>query len=824
MTGGEWLANEGEVLGHYARPAPTNMISRSPRKSWWLVPAALVSLLAGWIGLRRRRAGRAEPVGDMQGSPSAEPPAAEVEYPLQVTLRAAPGTRLQVTVERLREGGRRRTADILYQAEHVVPTIEPPERKPGRLRRMAAWVQRLAGSAEARPAAGPRSWLTLDRALFLLALLVYAATRLIRLEDWPIYFFTDEANQTLLALAFVRDGLRDQFGTLLPTYFRNVYQFNLSVSVYAQVIPYLLFGRSIFVTRAVAALLTLPGATAIALILRDVFRARCWWVGVFALSLTPAWFLHSRTAFETTMMVSFFACSLYFYLRYRAGKSRSLYAAVVLAGLAFYSHASGQVVVVSTALVLLLSDLRFHWRQRRQLAIAGLLVVFVALPYIRFQVTNPGQTVDHLYRLDSYWLQDIPLRDKLLTLVKNYGIAISPAYWYLPNERDLPRHLMLGYGHISLWSAPFALLGLVYLLGRWREGTSRSVLLATLTSPLGGIVAGVGITRVLAFTAPEAVITALGFAQFGTWLTRWVRYGVLALASFLVLALLNFAMLRDALVRGPTWYTDYGMGGMQYGAKQIADAVLEIQGEQPGRPIFISPTWANGTDLVMTFLLPQNLPVQTRSAAGFLQEQQELNEDMLFILTEPEYNDLLANPKAAGVTVERILPYPDGRPGFYFVHWHYSEQASALFEQERLERLRPVEAEVVIDGETVRVEHSYLDMGEIRHVFDGDVRTLARGYEANPFRLVLMFSHPWTVSGLRLTTGSMDYQLTVRLFETETSQPVVYREAYRGLPGDPTVEMRFSEGPAQVIRIELEALNLNEGERSKIHLRELVLD
>jgi len=362
-----------------------------------------------------------------------------------------------------------------------------------------------------------------------------------------------------------------------------------------------------------------------------------------------------------------------------------------MAGRAFYRQAAGQIVIVCTAVVLVRSDLRYHLQHRRELAVAALLVLLVALPYVRFQITHPGQTVDHLYRLDSYWLQDIPLREKLLTLARNYGIGISPSYWYLPNERDLPRHLMRGYGHISIWSAPFALLGLVHLLRRVRDGTPRALLLATLTSPLGGIVAGVGITRVLAFTAPAAMITGLGFAQAGEWLARRIRYHVLAPVSFVLLTLLSFLMLRDALVHGPTWYSDYGMGGLQYGAKQIAEAVLEIEAEQPGRPIFISPTWANGTDLVMAFLLPPDLPVQTTNAAPFLQEPLDLNDDMLFILTEAEYEDLRSSPKAAGVTVERILPYPDGRPGFYFVHWHYSEQAAAIFEQERFERQRPVQ-------------------------------------------------------------------------------------------------------------------------------------
>src|SRR3989337_1972766 len=44
------------------------------------------------------------------------------------------------------------------------------------------------------------------------ALGVYLATRLIGLEDFPIYFFTDEAVQTLLASDYVQNGFRDNNG------------------------------------------------------------------------------------------------------------------------------------------------------------------------------------------------------------------------------------------------------------------------------------------------------------------------------------------------------------------------------------------------------------------------------------------------------------------------------------------------------------------------------------------------------------------------------------------------------------------------------------
>ncbi len=72
--------------------------------------------------------------------------------------------------------------------------------------------------------------------LFILALAIYLLTRLIRLPDFPIYFFTDEAIQTQQAADLMANGFRNAEGTLLPTYFENGGQCNLSLSVYVQVL------------------------------------------------------------------------------------------------------------------------------------------------------------------------------------------------------------------------------------------------------------------------------------------------------------------------------------------------------------------------------------------------------------------------------------------------------------------------------------------------------------------------------------------------------------------------------------------------------------
>jgi 4-amino-4-deoxy-L-arabinose transferase-like glycosyltransferase len=220
-----------------------------------------------------------------------------------------------------------------------------------------------------------------------------------------------------MAEKFIQNDLRNNDDELLPTYFNRDATYNLSsISVYLQVIPYLLFGKSVFATRAVSVVIATLGAVAVGLTLRDIFKLRYWWCGVLLLSLSPAWFLHSRTAFETVEMTSFYAGFMYFYLRYRYISPRALYPALVMGTLVFYTYSPGQVIIVVTGLFLLFSDLRYHW-QNRKLALKGLLLLGVlALPYLRYSINHPGALMQHLSTRAPYWAQDIPFLDTSVIL------------------------------------------------------------------------------------------------------------------------------------------------------------------------------------------------------------------------------------------------------------------------------------------------------------------------------------------------------------------------------------------------------------------------
>jgi 4-amino-4-deoxy-L-arabinose transferase-like glycosyltransferase len=698
-----------------------------------------------------------------------------------------------------------------------------------------------------------------ETALLAVSAAIYLATRLIGLARFPIYFFSDEAVQVVLAQDFIRDAFHGYDHVFFPTYFLNTYQYNLGTSVYLQVIPFLLFGKSIFITRAVPVLVSLIAALSVGLILKEIFKSPYPWTAVLLLSITPAWFLHSRTAFETSLATSFYAGFLYFYMRYRSGKPRSLYWAVLCAGLAFYSYSAATAVVALTAALLFFSDVRYHWRQRMTVLAASGLASLLALPYLRFMLQHPTATRDHLVMLDSYWIKPLPLVEKLGLFLTQYGRGLNPIYWYQTGVVDFPRHVMKGYGYLLWATFPLLLIGLAVMVWKIHQSRCRTVLIALLAAPCGAAMVEIGITRVLTMVVPAAILSAIGLSYVLRWterLLKWAvskqpfpfgkrpyslrkqpsslpagavaggRWKIFSLIPLLVFALLagyNIYMLWDTQVNGPLWFSDYGINGMQYGANQVFAEVRQYLVVSPDTQIILSPTWANGTDVLARFFFNDPAPFSLGSIQGYLTELMPLDQHTLFIMTPDEFNLAQASGKFQHILVEKTILYPDGAPGFYLVRLRYVDNIAAIMAKEQAARRIPQEADVVIGGQLAHVKYSYLDMGDINMAFDGDINTLMRSMEANPFKLEIDFVEPQRLHGVTVQVGGVPTRLQVELHPAADAtlvQAPVFSTTVPATPDPRPVVLDFG-GTFEVSGISLEVQNVLDSEPSHVHVWEV---
>ena len=671
------------------------------------------------------------------------------------------------------------------------------------------------------------SHIPLERAIFVGVLAIYLFTRLVALNRFPIYFMADEASQTLYAQQLVEQGFRDRLGILFPVYVEAAgARWTPLISMYLHAVTFILFGKSVFITRATSALVSLLAVFAVALILKNIFKARYWWAGALLLSITPAWLLHSRTGFETVMTTAFYGCFLYFYLLYRTQNPRYLIHALVFGALTFYTYSNAQVIMAAAGLLLLLSDLPYHLKQWRAVLKALPVVLVLALPLIIFNLHQPDALNTHLHVVNSYWFTNIPLQEKILTYLQKLAYGLSPQYWFLPNGQDLARHRFDNMGHLRLEVLPLFVAGLFISLKNFRQSPYRAVLIAALVTPSGAALLDIGIPRLLAFVVPASILAGLGLNWALGILQKRIRYAVLAVSTFVVLAVANLGLFRIALTQGPLWFSDYGLYGMQYGAQQLFEgAIPQYLAQNPDSLLLISPNWANATDRFLDFFsTPQQRQHMTMgSVEGYLFKRLPLQGNEVFVMTAPEYEKAVASPKFTNIAVDEVLNYPNGSPGFYFVRLAYSDQADQIFIAEKEARKQLTVSTVELDGQPVELHYSQIDMGEPRLMFDGDHLSLMRGLEANPFILEMIFPSPRTFSGVEADFGIADLTLTALLYQDQNGEPVTYSTELNSSAIDPIMKIPFDLGPQQVTKIHFEIYNRSSGETANIHIKELTL-
>lgn len=432
----------------------------------------------------------------------------------QVSFSIEPGTKIQITVEAgtLTDGKIPINIHMLNAADQAQGENEP---------QAISSINTTSPNSESKDKRS-KTWARYDLAqwLFLAALILYLVVRLIGLTKFPIYFFTDEAIQTQSIVELIKNNYLDVNEIKFPTYFRNGDYMNLSLSVYLQWLPYLFFGKSAFVTRATSVFVTLIAAVSVGVVLRDVFKARYWWAGTLFLSITPAWFLHSRTAFETAEFTAFFAGTLCAYLLYRYKSPLYFFLSLFFGALAFYTYSPAQLIMPVLAVALLISDWRYHWENRSVLFIGLAIGVILALPYIRFRLAFPDAPESQLFILGSFLNSESSLFEKVFRYLSEYLMGLTPWYWYQPNTFTLDRHAMKGYGNIMLATLPFAILGMAQTLRSLRESSHRAVLLTVLVTPVSSALVQIGITRVLSFVVPAAILTVLGMESVLQWIVK----------------------------------------------------------------------------------------------------------------------------------------------------------------------------------------------------------------------------------------------------------------------------------------------------------------
>ena len=343
------------------------------------------------------------------------------------------------------------------------------------------------------------------------------AARLWRFGAVPEGINQDEAFAGYEAFCLLRDGM-DTAGYRFPVYL-TAWGSGMNALESYLMLPFVaLFGLKTWVVRLpqlLVGLLSLPAARGIARRLRDETQAL---VTMLLLAICPWHVLLSRWGLESNLAPGFLLFGLYFFLR-GVEDSRFFWLAGLCYGLSLYAYATiWPFVPLMLALSLLYCARHHKLRFDRNLLGGGLLLFLLAAPLLLFLAVNYGLMEELRTPFFS-----VP---KLLVLragefsLRHIPENLKNLFTILWTQSDgLPWNYAEGYGLLYPLSAPFALLGLLFLVERRRRRPGFDpralVLFQLLAGLLLGALVSVNVNRVNLIFPPLVFLTAEGLCWFG---------------------------------------------------------------------------------------------------------------------------------------------------------------------------------------------------------------------------------------------------------------------------------------------------------------------
>lgn len=346
--------------------------------------------------------------------------------------------------------------------------------------------------------------------LLVLVTLFFLFTRFYKISEIPASVYWDEASIGYNAYSLVQTG-KDEWGEFFPLHFRAFGEFKLPVYIYATAISVKLFGLNAFAVRLPAVLFSLG------VMILTYFLAKKLWaneaVGLlssFFVSVSPWFFIFSRTGYEVMAGLMFFILGVYLFLHIKE-RNFFLPLSVLSLILSMYSYNSFRIIVPLTLIILAAfyyDTLVYHSKTKLLLVISVVLVLLSLIPIIRL-VKNGGAV-----RLQTVGILSTNKSELPIKLIQNYLSHFSPDFLILGGDKNL-RSQQAGFGQLYLPELILLLLGFMFMV----KSKSQSRLLPLALLLLGPIPAAITkesphALRAISMVPFVAIISAAGVLSF----------------------------------------------------------------------------------------------------------------------------------------------------------------------------------------------------------------------------------------------------------------------------------------------------------------------
>jgi len=396
--------------------------------------------------------------------------------------------------------------------------------------------------------------------------------RFYHLGSNPPGLYVDEAALGYNAYSILETG-RDEYGKILPLFFRSFADYKMPLYIYLSVLPIKLLGLNTFSVRCLSAL---SGTLSIFLIfglVKLLFREKnkgFWLTAAFVFSFLPWSVFMSRAAFEANLALFWLLLGVFLQLlSFEKDDCRYFFLAAFSYLLSAYSYHAERFLSPIIFLSLSFLWLRIDFRKDRLVKLLPGMLVFLLLflPQLWLFSSPAGQA-----RIKA--LLGSPGEIKFL--LARYTSYFSPRNLFFDPDPDLQR----SYPQLSVfysWMVIPFFLGLFSFLRKPRDWRKWVIVLFLLFSPLPAAFAGDPFSALRAYPLifPLILIITLGIEQCWQKLkSAWLKI----LVVFLTIGISFFSLYRNSFILLPK----ERFSAWSYGYKLLADQLLK-----KGEPVLI---------------------------------------------------------------------------------------------------------------------------------------------------------------------------------------------------------------------------------------------
>lgn len=388
--------------------------------------------------------------------------------------------------------------------------------------------------------------------LLLTAIFVlFLCTRLYKITEIPSSVYWDEASIGYNAYSIAETG-KDEWGEFLPIHFRAFGEFKLPVYIYATVPFIKIFGLNAFSVRLPSVLFSLGSIILIFFLAKKISGSRE--VGIFSsffVSISPWFFIFSRTGYEASAGLMFYLFGILFLLNKLTGKIFVI--SVISFIFSAYSYNSFRIIAPLSLLILVVFKIKEIKLLRRidliYIGLSILLIILSSTPILRSYIYDSG-----LSRFQA--VSATPG-----SFIRNYLSHFSPDF-LLAGDKNL-RSQQTGLGQVYLVDLILFLVGTLYLL-KSRYKYKLLPLLLLIISPIPASITKESphALRTIAAIPFISIVSAAGVIALGIWVKK-------IKTIYLVVVFVYIIFFANYFLNFENIYPEKSANDWQYGYERI---------------------------------------------------------------------------------------------------------------------------------------------------------------------------------------------------------------------------------------------------------------